>query len=303
MQDREDNTAGRYERLREAGLKAVQQGQYSEAEDSFHKALELARETGPQRLVDVAFCNWAGVKIELGQFGNLTASLREILLRSDDPSNCRLASYHIARIYELQGEHRKGLFYARVAQDRTRQIESPDPGWIASTHNQTANFLVATSRFEEAFQEYQRALEVQPEEHVARVATFKRNLGYCHLMLDRPIQAFPLLFSSLRTFRKLGARSLYALSHLDLAYAYLEVSRPVSAVRHAQRALSLAEEHGNETEVKNARYLLGEAFHLSGDDAEARRQFECLSDCYDNLPFIADFLLTVDVRRMINLRA
>lgn len=293
----------RYENLRTSGIAAAEQGSYEAAERSLSAALEVARETGDQWLIDVAFCNWAGVKVALREFDGLLASMREILLRSADPGNCRLAGYHISRIYELQGEYRKGLFYARVARDRTAQVEDPDPAWIASDHNQIANFLVANSEFAQALREYQLALEAQPKEQGSRVATLLQNLGYCHLMLGRPREAFPLLFKSLRTFIRLGANSLRAVNHLDLAYTYLEVDRPRSAIRHAERALALAHHHDDQTHVKNALYLLGEAFHLNGDDAEARRQFERLSDCYEGLPFIADFLLTVDVRRMINLRA
>jgi tetratricopeptide (TPR) repeat protein len=96
---------------------------------------------------------------------------------------------------------------------------------------------------------------------------------------------------------------MLALNHLDLAYAYLEIRRPRPAIRHAARALDLARHFKDEANVKNSLYLLGEAWHLHGDDAEARRHFEQLADRYDNLPFIADFLLSVDVRQMINLRA
>ncbi len=303
MDNQNHDVASTYQRLRDEGVAAAQQGRYQAAEENFRQALDVARKSEDQPLIDVAFCNWAGVKVELQEFDGVLANLREILLRSGDPRNCRLAGYHISRFYELQGEYRKGLFYARVARDRTLQIDDPDPAWIAGNHNQIANFLVATSRFEEALREYQLALRAQPAEQESRVATCTQNLGYCHLMLNRPRQAFPLLFKSLRAFRRLGTDSLLAVNHLDLAYTYLEVSRPRSAIRHAERALKLAQKYGGPTQVKNALYLLGEAFHLSGDDDAARHQFERLSDCYDNLPFIADFLLTVDVRRMINLRA
>ncbi len=293
----------KYSELRDAGYEALQQGHLRDAESAYGQALEVAKGLGDRTLEDLAYCNWAGVKVSLLEMNEVLAPLREILLRSSDPANCRLAGYHISRIYELRGENRKGLFYARIARDRTALIDDPDPSWIAGDHNQIGNFLVADSRFEEALHEYELALDFQPDASGYRVAAFRQNAGYCHLMLGRTRTAFELLYASLRAFRKLAARAMLSLNHLDLAYAYLEIGRPRPAIRHAERALSLAEQHHDEANVKNALYLLGEAWHQFGDDAEARRQFERLSDCYDNLPFIADFLLSVDVRQMINLRA
>lgn len=294
----------RYEQLRNAGNEAMQRGDFRSAEVAYGRALKLAETFDDGELGDLAYCNWASIKIELREeMDDVLAALRKLLLSSDVPGNCRLAAYHISRIYELRGEPKKGLFYARIARDRTSQLENPDPASIAANHNQIGNFLVADSRFEEALAEYQRALDVQPDTRSYRVSAFRQNAGYCHLMLGRPKQAFHLLYQSLRAFRRLGAAPLLALNHLDLAYAYLEVGRPRPAIRHSQKALSLAQQFNDEPNVKNALYLLGEAWHQSGDDDVARRHFERLADCYDGLPFIADFLLSVDVRQLINLRA
>ena len=251
----------------------------------------------------MAYCNWASVKIELWEMDEVLAPLREILVRSGDPANCRLCAYQISRIYELWGEGRKGLFYARIARDRTLQIESPEPSWIASNHNQIANFLVADSRFDEALEEYEKALAADTDASGYRVPGIRQNTGYCHLMLGRTKLAFRYLFESIRAYRRLGATSLLALNHLDLAYAYLEIRRPRPAIRHASEALELARQFNDQPNVKNALYLLGEAWHQSGDDEAAREHFESLSECYPDLPFIVDFLLSVDVRQMINLRA
>ena len=291
-----------YGELRDAGAHAIHQGRFGDAKPLYEEALAIARRIGEQRLIDLAFCNLAGARIELWEMSEVLASLREILVRSDDGATCRLSAYHISRIYELRGEARKGLFYARIARDRTAQLDSPDPAWIASGHNSIANFLVADSRFDEALKEYVKALEAHPDAPGYRVPAIRQNIGYCHLMLGRPKMAFDFLYSAMRTYRRLGSAPVLALNHLDLAYAYLEIGRPRPAIRNAQKALALAQRHNDEANVKNALYLLGEAWHLSGDDDRARNEFERLADCYD-LPFIADFLLTVDVRQMINLRA
>lgn len=294
---------GRHEECRIAALRATQAGRFHEAVELLASALDAADRLGDPELRDLAYCNWASVKIEFGEAGEVLPVLREILLRSGDATNCRLAAYHVSRIYELRGEWKKGLFYARIARDRTAQLTDPDPAWIAGSQNQIANFLVAESRFEEALQAYEEAFEAHPEASGYRLPGIQQNSGYCLLMLGRPNEALKLLYRSLRAYRRLGATPLLALNHLDLAYTFLEIDRPRLAIRHAAKALALAEMHGDDTQIKNGLYLLGEAWHQYGDDDEARRHFQKLSDRYEGLQFIADFLLTVDVRQMINLRA
>ena len=92
-------------------------------------------------------------------------------------------------------------------------------------------------------------------------------------------------------------------AHLDLAFGHLEVGRYPIAQRHAARALGLAERYGNADVLKNALYLSGEAANVNSDIAAAQKHFERLQCYFLNTPFVTDFLLAIDVRKMINLRA
>ena len=161
-------------------------------------------ELGDRSRSDLAFCNWASVKIELRRRWT-ACSLR--CARSSCAATIRATAVSPPTtspvIYELRGDQRKGLFYARVARDRTAQIEDPDPVWVAGNHNQIANFLVADSRFEEALKEYMLALEAGRTRRVPR-SVYRQNAGYCHLMLGRPRLAFQHLYASLRAFRGSG---------------------------------------------------------------------------------------------------
>jgi hypothetical protein len=68
--------------------------------------------------------------------------------------------------------------------------------------------------------------------------------------------------------------------------------------------LALAEEFADEEALKNTLYLLGEAVNLTGDAARARALFSRLQrDYFPRNGFIPDFLLAVDVRKLVNLRA
>jgi TolA-binding protein len=56
--------------------------------------------------------------------------------------------------------------------------------------------------------------------------------------------------------------------------------------------------------VKNALYLLGEVANLSEDVHTARRHFTRLHrDFYPEAGYLPEFLLAVDVRKLVNLHA
>ncbi len=291
-----------YEDLRSRGVEAVRIGRFEEALPLLEEAWRRARAHGDAVLEDRAFVNWSAVRISLGRGEEALAGLRQVLMRNLDPRNCRLAAYNIARIYEHKRDPKKGLFYAKVARGFLAQMATPEPEWLASDHNQFGNFLVAESRFEEAEREYRKALAADPGAAPVRYALVEQNLGYCYLMLRRVDAALPLLYRSLRTLRGIGDRQQEAAARLDLALGLLEVERHAAALRHARRGLALLDGSGGEL-LKNALYLCGEAaFHAEGQGA-AQGYFGRLQTLFPDSAFVADLLLAVDVRQMINLRA
>ena len=292
-----------YEDLRRRGVEAGTAGHLEESVALLEMAWEWARKQGDACLADRAFLNWSSVVIALGRSNDVLPRLREILVRNLDVVNCRLAAYNISRIYELRKEVKKGLFYARIASTWTNSLEVPDPDWVASTHNQIGNFLVAESRFQEAAGEYRLAIAANPEAAATRKAQLAGNLGYCLVVLKLYREGVDLLYRAIRLLRRLGAEAEQALAHLDLAYAHLELARPRDAKRHAVKACALAERFGDRDALKNALYLGGEAANLQGDVEEARRCFGRLQDYFPGTPFLTDFLLAIDIRKMINLRA
>lgn len=104
--------------------------------------------------------------------------------------------------------------------------------------------------------------------------------------------------------RGLGVRREQVTPHLDLCFALLEIGRFRHAVRHGTRALALAEEAGEPDSVKQALFLLGEATHQVAGAHEAREYFQRLQERYfPEASYLTDILLTVDVRKLINLKA
>jgi|CXWL01.1.fsa_nt_gi tetratricopeptide (TPR) repeat protein len=272
----------------------------------FEEAQRLAKTEGDHVAQDRAFVNICAVRMTLlrldGLSGEMFNRLREILLAGEDEVNCRLAAYNLARAYEFKKEIRKGLFYARIARDRSRELGHED--WLASSLNQLANLLLAESRFDDACADYREALALMPTAPARRRALVEDNLGYAYVMLGRNEEGLGLLYGALRTLRRLGARRDSMVPHLDLAFTLLEIGRYRLAARHAAQALALAEELGEQDSIKNALFLLGEAANLAGDSDTALDLFSRLEQRYfPGATHLAECLLTVNVRKLINLRA
>jgi len=291
----------RYEALRDQGVALMRAGDLPAACELLQQALAAARSLADRNVEDRAFCNWVGVTLSLQPCDAQLPKLREILVRNSDAENCRLAAYNLARAYEDKREHKKGLFYARIALERTKSLDKANPEWLATSHNQLANLLVAESFFAEGLEHYAMALEAHRQPPAVLKAMIDGNIGYCQLMLGKPREALELLYRSLRKLRAYRIATVRA--HLDLALALLEVEKYHHAIRHAGRALATAEADGRADDVKNALYLLGEAANLLGDEDAARLHFSKLQKYFPETPFLTDFLLATDIRQMVNLRA
>ena len=296
------SSAVTFEELKSRGEKAVRAGQLEEARDLFDQALAWAREQGEQPQVDLGICNRAAVVIEMGRGDGEVPHLREILVRNVDPFICQLAAYNISRHYELTKNYKKSLFYARIALDRAEVMGRRE--WLASTHNLIGNTLLAESHIDQASQEYEKALELVSQEPTVARGQILDNLGYCRSLQGRHPEAYRLLHESLRTLRLFGAQRYEVSVRLDLCFAHLETGRYRYSHRHGIAALGLAEAVEDRASVKNALYLLGEVANLSDDIDAARGYFSRLHrEFFPEAGYLPEFLLAVDIRKLVNLHA
>lgn len=294
--------ATEFESLRDLWQREIEAGRLEEADVLIRRALAWAREQGDPRLIDAAVCNLAAVGIHLGHGEAEISRLREILLRNSDPANCRLAAYNISIYYLFAKNYKKSLFYARIARDRSELIGRQD--WLASSHNQLGNALLGESFVEDACREYEKALDLMPGEVSVWRAGVLDNLGYCRILQERYREGYSLLYQSLRMLRHLGSWRYEIMPRLDLCFAHLETGHYRHAWRHGLMALALAERADHRDAAKNALYLLGEAAVLAGADGRAYAWFhELQRRYYPAQSHLPDLLLSVDIRKLINLRA
>lgn len=291
-----------FEQLRDRGREAMEAGRLEESLRLFERAEEVARHEGEQVLIDLAFCNRSAVLINLGRQDEVAAPLRDILMRNRDAGNCFIAAYNLSRAHSRDKAYKKALFYARIARDRALALDRSD--WLCSSHNQIANGLMDESYFEEAAVEYRRALALEPDESSLRHASLVGNLGYCLMMTGDFDRGLRCTIRAKRRFRALGAELYLVYSHLDLCYAHLELERWRDARRHALTAHRLAEASGDPDRIKSALFLLGETERAVGDVESAHQHFTQLQRrFYPESPQIADLMVAVEMRQVVNLRA
>lgn len=290
------------ERLGSEALRRLEAGRLDEAQALFDRLLAAARGQDDACSADRAACYRAAIAIELGRGDLYLPELRQILVRGADDESCYRAAYNIARSYELKKEHKKAAFYARIAHDRAEQTGRRE--WLAWSKNLRANLLLAESFFDEARAVYEEALRLAPEASPVWRALVEDNVGYAYVVQGRHAAGFRLLYRSLRTLRRHGAKRYEVHPRLDLCFAYLEIGRIPRAVAHGLAALRLAEAVQDAESTKNALFLLGEAANLAGEHDLAGDYFARLQRrFYPKAGYLPQFLLAIDVRKMINLKA
>ena len=291
-----------YRDLDRRAFEAFHGGRLPEAEELSLQAIEAARASGDDQLVDRARCNWASVVMACGRWREPLATLREISMATGSTEVGFLATYNIARAYELGKETKKGMFYARIARDRAEALGEAHRRYAA--WHQIANFQTADSRFDEATETYRHALEMIPEERRNGELEVAINLAYCELMRGRIRTALSGLYRALRRALRIGSARLEALARQDLSLALLEANRPDLATRHASRALHIARERGEADVQKNSLFLLAEALEQQGREGEAYElRKELQARFYPDQPALPELLGRVNVRQLVNLRA
>jgi tetratricopeptide (TPR) repeat protein len=288
--------------LREQAREASRHGRLEGALALCEEAVRWTESHGEQADRDLALCNRSAILISCERTEGVGGQLRRILMASAVPRTRFLAAFNLTRLHQLQREVERGLFYGGLALELAGRLE-PE-GYLAKVHHQVGNLLLIDCRFDEACGSFEQALSYEEVEGDTERAIMLTSVGYCYVILGRHRQGFVKLFEGLRLMRRKEAGTWKMLPHLGLSYAYLDIRKLELARRHARRALDYAEVAMNRDHTMNSLYLLGEAEKLCGHELAA---FECFNrlqrDFYPEQPYIAEFLMTTDVRSLIHLMA
>lgn len=283
---------------------AVSAGRIEDAHRLAEEALAEARENGDSEAVDLSLCNRATVRILRGDKTDELPALKAVLMRNTHPVVAFAAAYAAAQEYRNRRDFKKAVFYAKVARDRSEQIAG-HPGRGAALY-QLGTVCLDENRIDQALDAFESARRIfvttQPQDELA-LALCEDNLGYCCFLRGRSAEGFERCHAALERLTRIGAEPYTAQVHLDLTFGSIESNDLDRARQHGRRALALARAHRDELVYKNSLYLLGEASHLSGDPDEERECFDELTRVYPEVRYLGDFLFSVDLKQVLNLRA
>ncbi len=291
-----------YEALMKEAADLALAGRLRQALELATRLVEWAGQHGEPWQLQRSTCSRAAVLIELGEPAKVMNELRRVLLETADAEISFLAAYTLSRAYDLEGNTTKAVYYARNAARHAEQSGRLDQ--IASSHNLLGSLLLAQSDFEPALAEFELAVKAISGEPSAKLASYLDNRGYCYVVCEQVRKGFRDLFASVRLSHRLGATVFEADARLSLAYAYLQEGIYGRSLHHARRSLELADQAEQQSTVKYALFVLGEAEKLAGNPFAARRHFCRLQEeFYPEAPNVPDLLLFLNVQSVINIKA
>lgn len=286
--------------FKEKGRDAIEMGDFQGAEKYFRECLDIANRLGSVDLKDLSICNLCASLIEQHRWMEPEVSeLRFIYMRTKDKKISRLATYHLARALELEGDFQKALFYANVSLNLSFELKKEE--YISSSYNQIGNILTCQSYFKQAEENYKKALNYKPEQLLTSLIL--DNLGYVQIVQGKVKEGISSCSQALKMLKSLNVEDGYLIyPYMDLCLGYLEDSNPSLSLKYGRLALDIAEKGGYEKRVKNILLLLGEASALAGEINLAQIYYGELATCYPGIKLASDFLMAFELRKVVNFR-
>ncbi len=298
-----DEPSRQFEELSRIGQQATLVGDFRRALTFYRRAHDVAVLADDPERIDRAHLNLSMVRVQLGERKLGEEGLREILLRTGDLRVGFTAAYNLASSLRQRGRHDRAMSYARRAMDRAQALEAAD--LIAGCHNLIGNILLNQSYLDEALTAYHTALGLRRSnapESLFSIAILEENIGYCLLLKGQLSEGIERILRALELAGEVGDRRCRTECQQDLCYGYLLLERYDEALARGKLALDEALDAGYADISENCHYLLGELGTRTDDLALRDQHFERLQRLHPELPFLRDFLCSVDVTSIITLR-
>ncbi len=284
------------ESLRQEALSLMRSNEPELALERFDQALGLAADDESRELVTI---NKAFALVQLERMSDpVVQALPRIVMRRRTPRHVLLAAYSLVYKNRLEQDFTRARFYGRIALEAMQEV-ADQIDWKPAILTEIGNVSLLDSKFDEAIEQYDAALELldeSPGSDYAR-AFILQNLGYCKLLRDETEAGIELIHRAIDLMERTGAGSYAAESHIDLCLGYMEFGDLESARFHGEKGLQMATE---QRQIRNAHYLLGEVAHKTGDLEGAEAHFGQLARLYPDFPYLKDLLLAIDLRAMVN---
>jgi tetratricopeptide (TPR) repeat protein len=288
------NTSRRTEELRQAGLAKVRENQLEEAIALYDEALALATDQEARELITI---NKADTLIALERGGPEVQELARVIMRRRNPRHVFLAAYALQYKHRLDGDLKRALFYGQLA--LRAADEADDLFYKRAVLVDLGNVYEMDSQIAQAIECFEAALAVLDSHDVLQRLSrgyALENLGYCHLLEGDTELGISLVNEALTYLDDATGR---AEAFIDLCYAYIDKGDLAKAKSYGQSGLEVA---GDDRQIRNAHYLLGEVANKSGDTDDAEYHFDKLAQGYPEFRNLKSLLFAIDLRRMVNLK-
>ncbi len=284
----------------ERGEAALRRGDFGQALEAYERARGLA---GDDLERDRADLNLATCRLQMGDAKGGEEGLREILLRATDAKIAFHAAYDLASSLRKQGRYERALSYAKRAMERALALDAPE--YLAPVHNLHGNILLSQTYLDEALAQYRTSLALrlaQAGDTRFSRAILQENIGYCLLLKKEIASGTEWLRAALALADEVGDRRCRAECLQDLCYGHLLGGAHEDAIAEGRAAFLEAQRSGFKDIAENCHYLLGELGTRTGRAEMRDHHFAELERLHPEVPFLQEFLCTVDVTDFITLK-
>ena len=292
-----------YSKLKDLGSSKFESGRYEEALELFLESQKIAEELKDENLAHRAKCNVSATRIQLGQYEEAQAGLRQILLQSRDENIKSVAARQIAISLTKSYEFEKASEYLRTALEYSRKCGSRN--LEASTLNMLGNIKLNMGEFGVALDYYQEVLEIYKDtirENLFEINILMENMGYCLVLNGEVSEGISLLEMCLRIAKKIKNQRNIAESAQDLCFAYLLTNNLKRASRFGSFALKTARSNNYPDIIKNCYYLLMEISLREDRTDDFDSYFDRFQEMFPGIKLSKTFFRMFDISDIVNLK-
>jgi tetratricopeptide (TPR) repeat protein len=305
QQHPQDEYSKLHDRALLAAVEAQGHGRYELALDLYEEALGHAEALDNRRKIHGARINISSCLLSLGEHDNARRGLPAIILESDEPRHICVAAYQLADAFLREGRFERSKTYLKTSLDQARQCG--DLWHEGLTMLMQGHLEVLSGDHAGAVESYDAARVLHESVQDAQagrssLCSIMDNLGYAELLTGDLAKGLRHLHVSKRLAIASGNLRVEAEAEKDLAFGFLLGDKLSAAERHGAKALGLATDHGYDTVLRNACYLLMEISLRQDRDRDFEGYFDRLQSLMPEMKLSRDFFRMFDISDVINLK-
>jgi tetratricopeptide (TPR) repeat protein len=264
------------EQLLQQAAQQTQQGQHTQAIESFQQVLTIARQLQVKKSEAVALLGIGYNYDAIGQrqpaldaYAEALVIFREIKDRRGEAATLN----NIGLVYDGIGQPSEALKYYQQALPIRREVQ--DRGGEAATLNSIGAVYHAIGQPSEALKYYQQALPISREvQDRGGEATTLNNIGLVYHAIGQPNEALKYYQQALPIRREVQDRGGEATTLSNIGAVYDAIGQPSEALKYYQQALPIFREVQNRGGEATTLNNIGEVYRAIGQPSEALKYYQ-----------------------------